>query len=128
MEHTVPQFIEREPPIVGPMTFKQFIFIGVAGAFCIFIYFFIPLTYFIIIAVIVMGFAIALAFVKIQKIPLPTYLKNFFLFLFKPKIYLWKKETTPTVIYKKESELKTQNIEENKGYLNKLFTFVQTKK
>jgi len=110
------------------MTFKQFIFIGVAGAFCIFIYFFIPLTYFIIIAVIVMGFAIALAFVKIQKIPLPTYLKNFFLFLFKPKIYLWKKETTPTVIYKKESELKTQNIEENKGYLNKLFTFVQTKK
>ena len=128
MEHTVPQFIEREPPIVGPMTFKQFIIVGVAGAFCIFIYFFIPLTYFIIIAVIVMGSAIALAFVKIQSVPLPTYLKVFFLFLFKPKIYLWEKETTPNVIYKKESELKTQNIKENKGYLNKLFTFVQAKK
>jgi len=28
MEFTVPQFVEREPKLIGPFTFKQFIYIN----------------------------------------------------------------------------------------------------
>ena len=135
MEFTVPQFIEREPKIVGPFTFKQFIFIGIAGGICLFLFFTVSLFIFIILAIILLGGAFALAFLKIGKTSLPVFLKNFFVFLFKPKIYLWKKKTSPPkFLREKVEEKKEEEIEEesklkvNKGSkLDELFTKLETK-
>jgi len=104
MEFTVPQFIEREPKIVGPFTFKQFIFIGIAGGLCLLLFFVLPLAVFIIIAVVLLGGAFALAFLKIGKTSLPEFIKNFFYFIFKPKIYLWKKKISPPKFFSKEKK------------------------
>lgn len=135
MEFTVPQFIEREPKIVGPFTFKQFIFIGIAGGICIFLFFTVSLFVFIIMAIVLLGGAFALAFLKIGKTSLPVFIKNFFSFLFKPKIYLWKKKTSPPKFLKKEKvKVKKEEIEEesklkvSKGSrLDELFTRLETK-
>lgn len=134
MEFTVPQFIEKEPKIVGPFTFKQFIFIGIAGGICLFLFFTVPLFLFIIISIVLLGGAFALAFVKIEKTSLPTFIKNFFSFLFKPKIYLWKKNTSPPKFLKKERIEKQEEIEEESelkiskgGKLDELFTKLETK-
>jgi len=95
MEFTVPKFIEQEARIVGSLTFKQFIFVGIAGGISLFIYFILPFFLFIIVAIILLGSALALAFFKIGKISLPEFIANFFIFIFKPRIYLWKKKTSP---------------------------------
>ena len=115
MEVTVPQFIEREPKIVGPLTFKQFIFIGIAGGICIFLFFTVSLFVFILLTIVLLGGASALAFLKIGKTSLPVFIKNFFSFLFKPKIYLWKKKTSPPKFIKEEKVKKEDENEIKEG-------------
>jgi len=141
MQFTVPQFIEKEPKIVGPFTFKQFIFIGIAGGVCIFLYFTVPLPVFIITAAILLTAAFALAFLKIKGIPLPAVIKNFFFFLFKPKIYLWKKKGSNMIVFKKdmnpptnqinkkeETNKKQLSVSQRKGKLGELFIHIETRK
>lgn len=134
MEFTVPQFIEREAKIVGPLTFKQFIYIGTAGALSLFLYFTVPFFLFIVTAGILLGIAFILAFFKIGKTSAPSFIVNFFSFLFKPKIYLWKKKTsTSRFLVKKEPTREKVAPEElelkvSRGSkLDELFTRLETK-
>jgi len=55
MEFTVPQFIEKKAKIVGPFTFGQFLFIGIASGICLFLYFVLPLAVFIITSIVLLG-------------------------------------------------------------------------
>ena len=136
MQFIVPKFIEKKAKIVGPFTFKQFIFIGIAGGICLFLYFTVPFPAFVILFVILLGGALALAFLKIGKTSLPVFIKNFFAFIFKPKVYLWRKKTTPPKVF--ETEKKIEEIKEEvekgpalkvakKGKLGELFTRIETK-
>ena len=111
MEFTVPQFIEKEPKIVGPFTFKQFIFIGIAGGLSTFLFFAVSFFIFIILAIILLGGAFSLAFLKIERISLPVFIKNFLIFITKPKIYLWKKKTSPLKFLPAESEKEKKKLE-----------------
>ena len=112
MEFTVPQFIEKEAKIVGPFTFKQFIFIGTAGGACLLLFFVLPLFVFVIVAIVLLGSAFALAFLKIEKTSLPVYIKNFFIFLLKPRVYLWKKKGVPPKFLRKEKEIEKEELKE----------------
>ena len=104
-QFTVPKFIGREAKIVGPLTFKQFIFVGIAGAICFIFYFTLPFFIFILASAIVMLGGFALAFLKSGGKSLPAVLKNFFSFFFSPKIYLWKKKGgLPPKIIEREPE------------------------
>ncbi|MEK9135132.1 MAG: PrgI family protein [Patescibacteria group bacterium] len=94
MRFTIPQFIEHEAKIVGPMTFKQFIFVGMAGAAIFLLYFSIAKANFLLflfLSIIILSLAIALAFVKIGGRTLPVILVNIFRFLIGPKKYIWRK-------------------------------------
>ena len=109
MRFTVPQFIEHEPKIVGPLTFKQFIFIGIAGAICFLLYFYIGKTnffLFLLISIVLFLGAAALAFGKIGGRSLPTILANCLKFLITPKIYLWRKKEVKIEVFKKEEKIK----------------------
>lgn len=137
MEFTVPQFIEKEAKIVGPFTFKQFIFIGVAGGACILLFFTVSFLVFVLATIVLLGGAFALAFLKIGKTSLPLFIKNFFSFLFKPKVYLWKKKTSPPKFLRKEKikvKGKEEGIEDESklkvsagSRLDELFTRLETK-
>ena len=112
MRFTVPQFIEHEAKIIGPLTFKQFAILGFAGAICLFL-FFMARGLFIIGLIVVGGGAIAFSFVKIQGVPLVTFVKHFFIFLFKPRLYLWKKKTSPPrFLVSEKKKIKTKKMEE----------------
>ena len=104
MQYIVPKFIGREPKIVGPFSFKQFIFIGIAGTISFVLYFMVPLSVFILSCVVLGGSAFALAFLKIGGRSLPEILTHFFNFSISPKIYIWKKKEVPPpkLILKKE--------------------------
>ncbi len=103
-QFTVPKFIEHEPKIVGPLTFKQFAFIGVAGVICFILYFTAPFFIFLLSTVVIMLAGSALAFLKSGGRSLPVVLKNLLAFSLKPKIFLWKKKggLPPKIIKKQE--------------------------
>lgn len=140
MEFTVPQFIEKEAKIVGPLTFKQFLFVGTAGAICMIIYFILPMFVFILACLVLIGGAAALALYKKEGIPLYMVVSKSVLYLFKPKVYLWKKKNTPIRMIKvddaKKKEEEEMQEKQNKGpqlkvskssRLNDLSTQIETK-
>lgn len=93
MQFQVPQFIEVEDKIFGPLTFKQFIFLaGGAGSSYIFwrilpIYIAAPLI------AGVLGLAAALAFVQYNGRPFLLMLETGFYYLLHSKLYLWSNES-----------------------------------
>ena len=129
MDFSVPQFIEREPKLIGPFTLRQFIFVGVAGGIALFLYFTVQFVYFILIAPVLAAGVLSLAFLKINGIPLPTVIKNFLFFTVAPRIYMWKKTDIPVyrkAVDKKIAKVKGEKPEEsilrieNKSGLKKL--------
>ena len=113
MRFTVPQFIEHEAKIVGPLTFKQFIFIGIAVGICFVFYFSFPFTYFLMASMVLLGAAMGLAFLKVNGKPLPALLFDFLKFFIAPKMYVWKKKERQVMVYKK-SEVSPPKIQEEK--------------
>lgn len=135
MQFVVPQFIERKAKIIGALTFKQFVFVGIAGAFCIFLYFLLPWkNTAIVICVFILGAGAALAFLKIGKDPLPVVIRNFFFYAFGPKQYLWKKDfklhktfDEPKRKIIKEAEEESAPKVSKESQLKKLSTYIDTK-
>ena len=70
MQFHVPQFIDVEDKIFGPLSFKQFVYLAGGAGLCVVIYVFVPYN-FISIPLIVLagGFAAALAFYRINDKP-----------------------------------------------------------
>jgi len=132
-QFTVPKFIEHQAKIVGPLTFKQFIFVGAAGAVCFVLYFTIPFFVFILASIVIMLGGFALAFLKSGGRSLPTVLKNFLFFFFTPKMYLWKKKSglPPKIIEKEElpKEIEEAPVPKvvGKSRLKNLSTEIETK-
>ena len=92
MRFQVPQFIEIESKIFGPLTFKQFIYLA-GGAGIIFL-FYITLPFFltVMLAVPIGAFAIALSFYKVHNRPFIKVTESAFRYFTAPKIYVWRKE------------------------------------
>lgn len=90
MQYQVPQFIEIEDKIFGPLTLKQFIYLAAAGGACLVFFTFLPLYLTIILAIPVIGFALALAFYEINGRPLIVALEHAFGYFIGSKLYLWK--------------------------------------
>ena len=109
MRFTVPQ-IEYETKIIGPLTFKQFIFIGTAGVVCVGLFFAIGQKsrfLFLLMSIIVLGIGTALAFLKISGRGLPMILANFVRFSFGSKLYIWKRKGS-LITFSKKMEIKKE--------------------
>jgi hypothetical protein len=111
MQFTVPQFIEHDPKIFGPMTFKQSIFVGIALATCFILYFTVGkenLMLFIFISALLLSVAGALAFVKINGRSLPSVFMNILSFSMGQKIYLWKRKEMAPKFIKRTGPIKVE--------------------
>lgn len=92
MQYQVPQFIETEDKIVGPLTLKQFGYLAGGGIICFLLFFVLRQTFAIIISIPIAGLALALAFGRVKGVPMPKYLTAMIGFSLKPQLYLWKKK------------------------------------
>lgn len=88
----VPQFIEIEDKIIGPLTLKQFLYLAGGGALLFILFFFLEFFLWFIVALVVVPFVLALSFLKINGRPFIYFLTAMIGFIFKPKLYLWKKK------------------------------------
>jgi hypothetical protein len=90
----VPQFIDAEDKILGPITVRQFL-ICLGAAFAIFIeYKLFTLPYFILATVITGGTAASFAFLKINGQPFHIFFVNFLETTVRPSLRTWQKGLT----------------------------------
>jgi len=106
MQFQVPQFIEVEDKIFGPLTFKQFVYVlGGLGASYL-IYRLLPLFLAAPLILAVAGGAASLAFLEYNGRPFILSVENAFYFLIHTKLYLWNNERRA----KKTVAQKTEDI------------------
>jgi hypothetical protein len=91
MEYQVPQFIEVEDKIFGPLTLKQFIFVSGGAGLCVILVLYLHVIGFVL-AVPVAVFALALAFYKVNSKSFTEMLEAGFNYYIGGRLYLWKKD------------------------------------
>jgi hypothetical protein len=96
MRFQVPQFIEVEDKIFGPLTLKQFIYVAGGCGLAFVIYVFINnLLFSLIPIVVVLAGSATLAFYKVNNRPFINVMESAFKYYFGGKLYIWKKEDRP---------------------------------
>ncbi|MDP2652359.1 MAG: PrgI family protein [bacterium] len=90
MEYQVPQFIEVENKIVGPLTLKQFIYIAGGAGLCVVFFAYLPIVAALILSALVVALAASLAFYKINGKPFINVLEAGFNYYTGAKLFLWK--------------------------------------
>jgi hypothetical protein len=100
MQFQVPQFIEVEDKIFGPLTFKQFVFIAGGAGMGYVLWRLLPIYLAGPLILGVGGLAAALAFFQFNGRPFILGLENGFYFYIRSKLYLWnneKKKRAPAI-------------------------------
>jgi hypothetical protein len=122
-QYQVPQFIEVEDKIFGPLTLKQFIYLAGGGGLCLLLFSFLPLYLTVLLGIPVLALSAGLAFFEINGRPLIHAMEHAFSYFFGSKLYLWQQrqaKATPqvapgeakqaTVIVPKLSESKLRDL------------------
>lgn len=108
MQFHVPQFIEIEDKIFGPLTFKQFIYVVGGAGLSYIIYRFLPLWIGVVLIAFVVALSLALAFYKVNNKPFIDILQAALRFFTRNRLYLWKKQTKPDSQKKMQGESKAK--------------------
>jgi hypothetical protein len=96
MRYKVPRHVDYKAKILGPATFSQLVYVGIAGFIILLLYFIMKGSpFFTPIAVVLGGGGVALAFVQVSGQPLPEYIKKMVLFNTSSREYIWEKKITP---------------------------------
>lgn len=106
MRFQVPQFIEVEDKIFGPLTFKQFVYVAGGGGIVVILFVLLPKFLAILISLPVVALAGALAFYKFNDKPFVHFLESFFNYSLKNKLYIWKKTDNPRPITNSQANQK----------------------
>lgn len=116
MRFKVPQNIDIEDRILGPLTMVQFIYAVVGGGFCYALLMALPkpLSYVIICPIVL--FVLGLVFMKVNERPFLNFVISVFEFLSSPKQRIWRHENLSDLdieIYKVEERQKTVTNEKH---------------
>lgn len=119
MQFKVPQFIDIEDKVFGPLTFKQFAYLAGGAGLSYLSIRFMPGFLAVLFVPVFAGFALALAFLKYNDKPFIFTVEAFLKFHIRSKIYLWRKQATQ----KKASTIKqTPIVNKNEFNESKLKT------
>ncbi len=91
MQFQVPQFIDFEDKIFGPLSFKQFVYIAGGGGVIVVAYLYLPGFLFLLVALPIGTLAAALAFWQVNSRPFIITLEAAVKFFIQPKLFVWKK-------------------------------------
>lgn len=115
-QFTVPQFIDVESKIIGPITTRQFLILLGAAILIAAAYKLFDFSLFVTIAVIVFIIASAFAFVKINGRPFHFFVLNATQTLRRPRLRVWNNKITPVQQEEKTIEVKAEAKIEPKEY------------
>lgn len=124
----VPQFIDIEDKIVGPLTLRQFIYLTIAGGLIFFLNFILEFWLWLLMSIFIAVAGLACAFIKFNGQPLPRVIKNYLKYIINPRLYTWRKSMIEKELIKKiepeikkeEKDKKRLTVEEFKELAKKL--------
>ncbi len=93
-QFTVPQFIDVEDKIIGPITVRQFILLTIGGLIIFLEFKLSDMTLFIFLALPTFAVFGTLAFLKVNGMPFHYFILNALETLKKPKLRIWQREIT----------------------------------
>ena len=96
MQYQVPQFIEVEDKIFGPLTFKQFAYLAGAGGACLIFFTLFPMWMAIPLSLPFVAIGAALAFYKVNDRPFIHFLEHAISYYTGSRLYLWKQREQKT--------------------------------
>ncbi|MFA5270042.1 MAG: PrgI family protein [Patescibacteria group bacterium] len=135
MATKIPQNIDKEDKLVGPLTLKQFLYLlgGAALTFIAYQYYaigYLFITEFVVIGLALMALAVMLAFVQINGRPFITFLASLGSFLTAPKQRFWHKnnhlDSMAVKLAKPTATTPTAAKSIDKSQLEKLATILDT--
>ena len=88
----VPQFIDKEDRIIGPITVRQFLICLFGAGFVFVEYKALATPYFIFALIITVALAGTFGFLKVNGQPFHLFFVNFLQTKFRPKLRVWNKE------------------------------------
>jgi hypothetical protein len=106
----VPQFIDVENKVIGPITVRQFLILMGAGLIIALAYRLLYFTSFVVVGVVVLAIASIFAFAKVNGTPFHFFLLNFINTLKKPKLRVWNNRALDPVD-KKVPDLKKDDYQ-----------------
>lgn len=95
MDYQVPQFIEVEDKLVGPLTLKQFLYVAGSAGLCVVFFSYLPFVFAFLLSVPIAGFGLLLAFYRVNNKPFIEVLEAGFNYYTRKRLMLWK-YTIPT--------------------------------
>lgn len=90
-QFTVPQFIDVEDKIIGPVTTRQFIIMLVDGLVIFVLYKLLIFLYFAIFGLLMLALGVVVAFARINGQPFHFFFLNFLQTARKPRMRVWNK-------------------------------------
>lgn len=90
MQFQVPQFTETEDTIIGPLTFRQFIYIAIGVVISAMLFFIIDTWLWLIITIVLMAISASLAFIKINGRSMFVFTQSTFGYIWSPRVYTLK--------------------------------------
>ncbi len=98
MNFQVPQFIEIEDKIFGPLTFKQFVYLAGSAGLAFIEWVYLPWRFLAVVFIIpTIGLALLLAFYKPNSRPFILLMESAFHYLLNHKLYIWQRTETKAV-------------------------------
>jgi len=91
MRFEVPQFIEIEDKIFGPLTWKQFIYVAGGAGLAAVLFFFTPFIIFVLLGVPIAALSFLLSFYPVNNRPFSIFLESAVKYFQGSKLYLWRK-------------------------------------
>ena len=105
MRFEVPQFIEIEDKIFGPLTWRQFVYLAGGIGMAVVLFLILPFILFIIIGLPLAALSGALAFFPVNNRPFSHFLGAIYNFMTRDRLYLWNQK--PDVVYKDPARRKS---------------------
>lgn len=118
-QYNIPQFVDSEDKIIGPITIRQFAVLAIGVVIGGFLWYFKPnIPVFIITIIPVVVASITFAFIKINGQNFDIFLTNVSIYILKPKLFLWSRDidTTRSVIKNTIQKKKASFVREEKEY------------
>ena len=139
MQFKVPQDVQREDQIIGPLTLRQLVIVAVGGGIAYMLYVQLSVSYITVVwllpVTIISALTIALAFLKIHGLPFIEFLMCFIEYNFLPKKRIWIQKTgnpymatdIKSNLKKKKVRKKTKVDQKNKKTINDLVKILDHK-
>lgn len=95
MQYRVPQHIDQEDKVLGPLTFVQLIYALIGGAILLILFAILPIGLFTILAIPLIALTAAFALLKVQDQPFSRFFVAILVYLKLPKHRIWQDLDNP---------------------------------